>query len=32
MFGKTLNGNDDNMEPCVHLIIIQENFYRYCNA
>ena len=25
MFGKTLNSNDDNMEPCVHLIIIQES-------
>ena len=32
MFGKILNGNDDNMEPSVHLIIIQESFYRYYDA
>ena len=29
MFGKILNGNDDNLEPWVHLIINQESFYRY---
>ena len=32
MFGKILNGNDDNMEFCIHLIIIQESFYRYYDA
>ena len=32
MFGKILNRNDDNMESCIHLIIIQESFYRYYDA
>ena len=32
MCGKILNGHDDNMKPCVHLIIIKESFYRYYDA